>query len=121
MIQSAIINRITTTEAERLQILMLNVSTGEKTAKQICADLAHTIKQLEIISNQVEVRCTTGNLYRCIKTVVMQGGSLDGQAAFVAGRIYKCEQKGCLTNEWNEDSHTINRGFATEHFVEVSS
>ena len=49
------------------------------------------------------IRIKVGDLWVCKKTVVMKTD--DNWKAYIEGKVYKSEQKDCLTNERGEICH----------------
>lgn len=53
-----------------------------------------------------------GKQYECIKDVVMYSGNVD----YIKGRVYICENEGCLTDETGDEFHSWDESEAKEHF-----
>lgn len=56
-----------------------------------------------------------GKEYLCIKTVVMDSG----YTAYIKGKVYISEQKGCITNEKNNANHIWTKKGMNECFTEI--
>lgn len=54
-----------------------------------------------------------GDTFICIKDVVMK---TTGEIAYVSGKTYKSEVRGCLTNEQNFKLHNWSYSWMTEYF-----
>ena len=55
-----------------------------------------------------------GEKYKCIKTVIMDG---DDEIAYIEGKIYPCEQDGCITDEQGDKKHGWDVGYWEGYFI----